>query len=631
MLVIAPRRVCQLVWWQESREWLQFKHLRFAWLHDSRAPWDMDGRPRKKEVEIARDDADVYLINPEGVAWLHKKFAKTRMPFEVVVVDELTKFKNHSAQRSKMLRFLTAKTPRLWGLTGSPTPNGYEDLFGQMLLLDGGNALGRAYTHFRDKYFVPDGFTGFDYKLAEGADKRIEERIAPLVLRISAEDWLDLPEKVDDPIYIDLAPEARVSYDRLKKDMLLKTPGGTVTAANSAALYSKLSQLANGAVYVEPEPGQPRSVIAIHDAKLEALDDLVDELAGAPLLLAYEFNHDLDRLKAWHLSRFKTPLRYLGQGVTDREVSGIERDWNNNAIVVLAAHPASAGHGLNFQKGGAQHVCWFSVTWDFELYDQFLRRVLRQGNSAPHVINHLLLVKNSIDELKYGAIADKDTTQARFLQALNTAFNDSPAAGEPAVSEKETISMTGFAKLARKGEATAPAAAPAQQAAAPAVAKPKGWGKPAAEPAPAQDAETTQRAAIQSKLSGAATRAAVIAEPVEDTETADVMAALPAEVKALMSGEETEQSTSQEAKPAARAKRAAAKKEDEVVQSVFYNSPRRTFSLKVGVSYDKDDNPVPSVEATFGVEGDISEEEATHLGIIGAAAVRAAHDRIVAE
>lgn len=537
VLVIAPKRVCELVWWQESRRWSQFRHLEFAWLHDSRAPWDQDGSPKKKDAELKRD-ADIYLINPEGVAWLGQRFYGRQLPFDTVVVDELTKFKNAQAKRSKTLRKLTARTPRLWGLTGTPTPNGYEDLFGQILLLDGGNALGKYFKQFRDKYFVPDGYTGFEYKLAEGADKRIEQRIAHMVLRIDANDYLDLPELVDDVRVIKLDPKSRSAYDKMKRDMLLTLEGGVVTAANSAALYSKLSQMANGAVYTDDDPlaAGPRGVAHIHDAKLDALEELVDELAGQPLLVGYEFNHDIKRL----LERFPG-APYIGSGVGGTRAMEIEKAWNAGEIPVLFAHPASTGHGLNLQRGGACHVAWFSASWDFELYDQFIQRVKRQGNDADRVINHVLAVEDTIDVLKLEALREKDSTQKRLLGALKTAldsetlrFADNPAAGHAAVPEKEADMA--FKKLSRKDDSSGGETK---------KFTPKGWGKPAAEETEEEEEEQEdgedQQAAIQNKLRGGFKPRVVQSEEAEEEDEDDTgppKSAFSREIAGKLSGEE---------------------------------------------------------------------------------------------
>ena len=619
------------MWWQESQRWRQFQHLRFAWLHNSRAPWDIEGRPRKKEKELEAD-ADIWLINPEGVAWLYKTFYDHRrrkagsLPFDTIVVDELTKFKNAQAQRSKQLRAMTYNTHRLWGLTGSPTPNGYEDLFGQMLLLDGGVALGKYYSHFRDKYFKPDGFTGFQWKLAEGADKRIEEKIAHMVLRISAADWLDLPKRIDRPIRIALDDKARAAYDKLKKEMLLDVPEGQITAANSAALYSKLAQLANGQVYLEAVHGEKRRSVHVHDAKFEALDDLVDELAGAPLLVTYEFNHDLTRLKEWYQKKTRRELRYLGKGTTDREASAIERDWNDNAIDILAVHPASSGHGLNFQRGGAQHICHFSATWDFELYDQVIQRILRQGNTADHVVNHLLLVENSIDELKYEALQAKDTTQARFLQAINTAFgNETPGRGEAAAERNEESPEMAF-KLKTKSQA----AAEQEEAPAAAASVKKGWGKVAAKTKPAEETEeevdaTAQREEIQSKLRGKPRQVAEPEEGGEEDAPVDAKAAFSSAVQAALDGEAEEDA------PAPKKTRAKKTPAADPAPSTVPYYPRRRLNVEVGVTVDADGNPTPSVRAFASLDDDFEEDTVVRIAELAAKAAEAAFTRLTEE
>jgi len=619
ILVIAPLRVCQLVWWQESRRWSQFRHLRFGWLHNSRAPWDIDGSPKRKDKEINRTDADIWLINPEGVQWLATKFTAKTFPFDTVVVDELTKFKRARAKRSKTLLQIAHKAPRVWGLTGSPTPNGYEDLFGQMLLLDGGNALGRYYTKFRDKYFVPDGFTGFKYVLAKNADKRIEAAIDHLVLRIAAEDWLELPKQVDHPISIKLDDKARKAYETLKKQMILDVPDGVVTAANSAALYSKLAQLANGRVYLEQEFGKKREVLEVHSAKVEALDDLVEELSGAPLLVTYEFNHDLDQIKEWHQKKFKTPLRFLGRGTKGTEADQIEKDWNANDIGVLAVHPASSGHGLNFQRGGAQHICHFSATWDYELYDQVIQRILRQGNTAAHVVNHLLLVESSIDELKYEALQDKDTTQDRFLQAINTAFQDEPT-NRHSTQEKPMA----FEKLKRKAAAApaveeAPAAAPA---AAQKVA-PKGWGKIAES-----NDEQEQRAAIQDKIRG---NERAVDEPEKDEDVAtptDAKSAFSRETQAAMDGEGEEAPV--EEKPKTKRK-ATKKKAAPAPVAVDPAAPHYSLGVTVKVVFDDEGAPKPEITTNASVSGNFDDKIAVSIAERAVAAAEAAANKIVGE
>ncbi len=495
MLVIAPLRVCRTVWRQEGVKWTEFNHLRFSLLHGA------------KKLERLKEDADIYLINPEGVAWLAKLYFGRSLPFDIVTIDELTKFKNHAAERSKALRPRLKGVARRWGLTGSLAPNGFMDVFGQQLMLDDGAALGKYITHYRDQYFQVD-YNGFDYTLMPGAEKRIIARIAPYWLQMSADDYLELPPLVQDVRLLEMEPAARSAYSKMKKDMLAELPEGVVTAANAAATYSKLSQMANGACYITDDLGTQRTVANLHDTKLDALEELVEELNGQPLLVAYEFNHDLERLRA----RFGAGLPHLGKGTTEKQEADYIARWNRNELPILACHPASAGHGLNLQEGNAAHVCWFSPTWDLELYDQFIRRVRRSGNVAQRIFNHILAVRDTIDELKLTALSDKDTTQSRLLRGLNAEIlrdAETQAAGNVAVRKEPT--MSAVAKLSRQSD-TQPAGE------APRRIVPKGWGKPATAqddaPAP-QTAQPEQRERIATQLTG---RAAPPAEAQEADE-----------------------------------------------------------------------------------------------------------------
>lgn len=428
MLVIAPLRVCRHVWRQEGEKWSQFRDLRFTFLHGS----------KKEEMLRAglKGGADVFLINPEGVRWLCNIFFGKQLPFDVVCIDELTRFKNAQSDRSMALRPRTVRTPYRWGLTGSLAPNGYMDLFGQQLMLDGGAALGRFITHYRDRYFQV-GYDGFTYELLAGSSKAITERIAPTWLRMSAEDYLTLPPLVERKYDLVLGKSERALYMRMKNDMVTALPGGTLTAANMAACYAKLAQMANGAVY-----HSDKHVEHIHDVKLDALDEIVEELAGSPLLVGYEFQHDLDRLKVWHEKRFGKPLAYLGQGQSEKREEEVLRQWNAGTLPVLAAHPASAGHGLNMQEASAAHLAWFGITWDFELYDQFIRRIRRRGNQAQRIIMHLLIVHGTIDEMKWDALQGKDTTQQALFRALNGILGTTAEGGQ----EKDMV-----AKLSTRG------------------------------------------------------------------------------------------------------------------------------------------------------------------------------------
>lgn len=490
MLVVAPLRVCRMVWRQEAKRWTQFKDFKFSLLHGP------------KKDDRLNDDADIWLINPEGIDWLCEKFFGRNLPWDIVCIDELTKFKNASAERSKALLPRVYKTPYRWGLTGSIAPNGYMDLFGQMKILDDGVALGRYITHYRDNYFSL-GWDGFTYDLQPGGEARILKRIAPYWFEMLDEDYAQLPDLVDVPHDLEFEAPQQKLYDKMKRDMIATLPEGIVTAANAAACYSKLSQMANGAVYVGDDK---QKVSKIHDLKLDAIEDLLEELNGEPLLVAYEFNHDLDRLR----ERFgvldketgKKVLPYLGKGTTAKQEADWCAAWNRGELPLLCCHPASAGHGLNMQGASACNVAWFGITWDYELYDQFIRRIRRDGTLALQIFNHLLVVKGTIDELKYAALCGKEMTQSNLLRALNTEIRriaEPLAARDDAANVRQETTML---KLSRPGGAAAAApATPAQETAKPSA---KGWGGKAAAKTeePAQEPAEGQRERTSSLLQG---------------------------------------------------------------------------------------------------------------------------------
>lgn len=471
MLVIAPMRVCQLVWRQEAQKWSQFRHLRFAMMAGK------DAEERKRLLRVA--DADIWLLNPESVPWLCDQFFMARLPFDTLCIDELTKFKNGRALRSKKLQPLADKCARRWGLTGTPVPNGYMDLFGQMRIIDGGAALGKYITHYRDRFFQT-GRDGFSYDLKPNSAKQIEKAIEPYVFRADAEDYLTLPPLQTHRIELELPKPVRTKYKEMKRDMIVQLEGKTVTAANSAAVYNKLQQFAGGAMYTSPP-----NYVRTHDMKLDALDDLIEELQGQPLLVAYAYGHELERILERHPD---TP--YLGGAqngrpkVTEKKAMQIEQDWNAGKLPLLLCHPASAGHGLNMQLGGAAHLCWFTQTWDYELYDQFIRRVHRQGNTAERIVMHKIMVLDTIDELVEDALTGKETTQDALLAALKSeVIRDDPSA---ATAFNTTVGAN-MRKLSSPDDAQpAQQPAPTQQTQPAAATGVRGWGsKPAATAAPA--------------------------------------------------------------------------------------------------------------------------------------------------
>lgn len=398
MLVVAPLRVCQLVWRQEAQKWSQFRHLRIGLLHG----------PKKDDILKNRADYDILLINYEGLDWLCDKFYARQLPFDIVAADELTKLKDHTGKRAKKFRNCTKKTPFKWGLTGTPIPNGYMDLFGQFLWLDP-EILGSYITHFRDQYFKPD-FTGFKYTLQAGAAERIEKRIENNVYRLA----YDAMPARDVPIEIEFDKKSLQRYRELKKEMLLELPEGVITTANAAGVQQKLEQLANGAVYLR---AGEKEFAVVHDLKLDALEELIEEMNGQQLLIAYQFEHDLLRIQ----KRFPNIPVLRGN---ERQVQQFEDDWNAGKITEMLVHPASVGHGLNLQKSSARHICWFSATFNLEHWDQLIRRLRRTGSNAKEILNHILVVKGTVDELKLEVLSDKDAGQARLLQGFKRLLSE---------------------------------------------------------------------------------------------------------------------------------------------------------------------------------------------------------------
>lgn len=415
-LVIAPLRVAQLVWPTEPSEWSDLAHMRVGLLHGK----------GKEDVLADRASYDILVINPEGLEWLMLgkrggTFDMRRWKsygFDTLVIDELTKFKTTKGVRFKMMKSVLGTFQRRWGLTGTPAPNGLMDLFGQMYMLDQGNALGAYITHYRMKYFVPLDQNGWNWALRAGADVEIYERLKPLAMRASAEDYLELPEIVPLRIYVDLPPKARKLYEALEDELLAKIGEKQIVAANAAAASTKCRQIANGAVYVDDDiaskvEGKRRDVLQVHDEKLQALRDLVDELGGEALLVAYEFNHDIARLR-----KEFPEAHFMADATTKAKAAAMEAAWNSGDIVILFGHPASMGHGLNMQKGNAAHVAWFSMFWDLELYDQFIKRVARQGNQSKRVFVHHFMARDTVDEVVFYAQKRKTKTQASLLDAL---------------------------------------------------------------------------------------------------------------------------------------------------------------------------------------------------------------------
>lgn len=403
MLIVAPLRVVQTVWAQEIEHWASLRGLVPARLHGT-----------KKESWLKRRDVNVWLINYEGLPWLAQmaKTGKLATHFDVVVFDEVRRMKNSQGKRFKEARPLASLAKYRWGLTGTPASNGLEDLFGQFLILDDGAALGSRITRFRHEYFEKH-YDGFTYVPRPGAKEAIEKKIEPYIFR--ADGKLDLPEFVFDNRTVVLDAKARKTYVTMKKDLIASVEGTTLTAANAAVLMGKLKQMANGRVYDEN-----RNVIEIHSAKKDALLELVEELGSEQLLIAYEYNHDLEQIR----EALGADLPYLGAGVNERTALEYVDRWNKREIQIMAAHPASAGHGLNLQKGGAHHILWWGPTFDLDHYIQFNDRLRRQGNEARAVVVHTFVAEQTVDGTAISAREDKETLQTALLNALTAEFGD---------------------------------------------------------------------------------------------------------------------------------------------------------------------------------------------------------------
>lgn len=395
VLVIAPLRVADTTWPDEISKWDHLKHLRISKVLGSAS----------ERVMGLQTPADIYVINRENVEWLVKHFEgmKEKWPFDMVVIDELSSFKSNKAKRFRALRKMRPQIKRIVGLTGTPTPNGLIDLWPQVYLLDQGERLGKTLTGYRDRYFLPDKRNRqvvFSYKPRPEAEDAIYEKLSDLCVSMKAADWLDMPERIDRIVPVTLSGEAMDKYQQLERDLLLPVSEDTDVVADTAAVLSnKLLQMANGAVYDERD-----RVLDIHDEKLAALEDLVESANGKPLLVFYNYKHDLHRIQA----RFK-------QATTLDTSKDIER-WNAGELPLLLAHPASAGHGLNLQHGG-NTIVWFGLNWSLELYQQANARLHRQGQKQNVIIYHLVAQK-TVDEDVMRAIKNKDLSQEALLAAL---------------------------------------------------------------------------------------------------------------------------------------------------------------------------------------------------------------------
>lgn len=390
VLIIAPLRVARDTWPSEIKKWDHLKGLSYSVA--------VGTENERKDALMKR--ATLYIINRENIDWLVNK-SGVPFDFDMVVVDELSSFKSYSAKRFKSLLKVRPGVKRIVGLTGTPSSNGLMDLWAQFRVLDLGHRLGRYITHYRNIYFVPDKRNGeivFSYKPQPGAEEKIYSQISDITISMKSSDYLKMPECVINTVPVYLNEKERAIYSGFRDDMVASLGAEEIDAVNAAVLSGKLLQMANGAVYDEKNKAH-----FIHDRKLDALEDLIEGANGKPVLIAYWFKHDLDRIQ----KRF--PVRQL------KSSKDIE-EWNEGEIPVAVIHPASAGHGLNLQSGGSTLV-WFGLTWSLELYQQTNARLYRQGQKDTVVIHHII-TKDTIDEDVMTALTKKEKTQASLIDAV---------------------------------------------------------------------------------------------------------------------------------------------------------------------------------------------------------------------
>ena len=391
ILVVAPLRVARDTWPAEIAKWEHLQHLTYA---------VCVGTPKERLMALL-SGADITIINRENLGWLIDS-SGFDFDYDMVIIDELSSFKNHKSKRFQSLMKVRPKVKRIIGLTGTPSSNGLMDLWAEFKLLDFGERLGRFITHYRNNYFIPDKRNGeiiYSYKPMPYAEDAIYRRISDITISMKSTDHLQMPELITSQYEVQLSEEETQRYEELKADFILELPEGEITAANAASLTGKLSQLANGAIYDDDG-----NIIEFHDRKLDALEDLIEAANGKPLLVAYWFKHDLQRIK----KRFDVREIKSSKDITD---------WNNGDIPVAVIHPASAGHGLNLQAGGSILI-WFGLTWSLELYQQTNARLWRQGQTFGTVVIEHIITKGTIDERILKALSLKEVTQNALIDAV---------------------------------------------------------------------------------------------------------------------------------------------------------------------------------------------------------------------
>lgn len=399
VLVIAPKRVAETVWEEEAKKWDHTKHLSFS---------KIIGTERQRLAAL-KVKADVYIISRDNIAWLCSLYA-ARLPYDMLVIDELSSFKAHQTQRFKSLRLARPWFKRVVGLTGTPAPNGLINLWPQMYLIDRGERLEKTISAYRSRYFRPgasNGYVVYSYNLLSDSEKLIQDRIKDICISMKAEDYLDMPERIDNFVRVSMPDKIMEVYKKFEKENIITLANEieegmtTVNAVNAAALSNKLLQFANGAMYDEN-----KNVVPIHDMKLEALKEIIEAADGKPVLVAWTYQFDRDRIKNYFRSMTPRELK------TTQDIN----DWNAGKVQLMLAHPASAGHGINLQAGG-NIIVWYGLTWSLELYQQFNARLYRQGQKQRTIIHHIVTT-GTHDEDVIKALKSKDKTQNSLMNSI---------------------------------------------------------------------------------------------------------------------------------------------------------------------------------------------------------------------
>ncbi|HEM3485528.1 DEAD/DEAH box helicase [Streptococcus suis] len=397
VLVIAPLRVANTVWSDEIEQWAELRHLRYS---------KIVGTPKQRKVALQKD-ADIYIVNRENLPWLVEQ-CSPYFKWDMVVIDELSSFKSWQSKRFKAFMAMRPYMKRIVGLTGTPSSNGLMDLFAEFKVIDGGERLGRFIGEFRSRYFEEGRRNGnivYEYIPMDYAECQIQDKISDITISMKALDYLDMPELISTKKLVRMSEKEKEKYSQFKKEYVMSELDGLeVTAANAASLTNKLVQLSNGAVYTDDH-----TVVALHEQKLDALEDILESANGEPVLVAYWFKHDLARIID-RLEKLKVKSRVLK---TEEDI----REWNKGNVPVGLLHPAGAGHGLNLQKGG-HNLVWFGLTWSLELYQQTNARLWRQGQEAETVVIQHIVTEGTIDEEILKALENKDAQQERLIEAV---------------------------------------------------------------------------------------------------------------------------------------------------------------------------------------------------------------------